>query len=149
MSIRVLVVDDEPLLAGELAEALRRKVGLEVLGTCLDGPAAVASIRHLNPDVVFLDIQMPGLDGFQVLEELEGEVIPLVVFVTAYDQYALRAFSVHAVDYLLKPISEDALDLALARIQTLIQGRAATGPPSEFLNCWNMSKRPGRAWAGS
>lgn len=120
MTLRAVVVDDEPLLAQGLSRALTRR-GVEVLETCLDGPSAVDAIRRWRPDVVFLDIQMPGLDGFQVLEELAGE-LPLVVFVTAYDQYALQAFAVHAVDYLLKPVGDEALDVALGRVQALVQG---------------------------
>lgn len=122
MRIRALVVDDEPLLVRGLADMLAREADVDVVGECLNGLEAVSAIRRLSPDLVFLDIQMPGLGGFQVLEELE-EDLPLVVFVTAYDHYALQAFSVHAVDYLLKPVDAASFHAALERARALLRGQ--------------------------
>src|SRR3982750_1662296 len=92
--------------------------GLSLVGEARNGPEAVDVIRKERPDLVFLDVQMPELDGFGVLEALEGEPMPVVVFVTAYDDYAIRAFDVHAVDYLLKPFDEERFRVALARVRS-------------------------------
>src|SRR4051812_4108474 len=100
MPIRVLIVDDEPAARARIKRLLREESDVEVVGECGDGAAAVAAVTELHPDVLFLDIQMPESDGFDVLDRLNGGPRPLVVFVTAYDQYALRAFDVHALDYL-------------------------------------------------
>src|SRR5882724_9922394 len=103
VSIRALIVDDEPMARQQIRTLLQGDPEVEVVGECGDGRAAVAAVRQQRPDLLFLDVQMPGLDGFGVLDELGGERLPAVVFVTAYDRYALRAFEVHALDYLLKP----------------------------------------------
>src|SRR6185369_7292659 len=101
MPIRVLIVDDEPAARARIKRLLREESDVEVAGECGDGASAVAAVAELRPDVMFLDIQMPESDGFDVLQRLNDGRRPLVVFVTAYDQYALRAFEVHALDYLL------------------------------------------------
>jgi two-component system LytT family response regulator len=104
-SLRVLVVDDEPLARqGIRNQLLRQKTNVDVVGECSNGRDAVEAILRLSPDLVFLDIQMPELDGFEVVKEIGAEQMPAVVFVTAYDRYALQAFEVHALDYILKPI---------------------------------------------
>lgn len=121
--IRAMVVDDEPILVQALAQTLAREPDIEVIAECLSGPEAIAGIRKLRPDLVFLDIRMPGLDGFEVLEELEDVERPLVIFVTAYDQHALQAFAVHAVDYLLKPVGEKPLAAALDRVRAILAGQ--------------------------
>jgi two-component system LytT family response regulator len=115
MKMRTLIVDDEPLAREGIAIALQGVDDIEIVGTCADGPSAVRSIRELDPDLVFLDIKMPGLDGFGVIEQLAGERTPAVVFLTAYEEHALRAFRVHAVDYLLKPVDGDELRGSLDR----------------------------------
>ena len=107
-ALRVLVVDDEALARQVLREYLEGIAGVEVLGECANGFDAVKAIAERSPDLVFLDVQMPKLDGFEVLE-LAGRATP-VVFVTAYDEFAVRAFEVHAVDYLLKPISPERVE---------------------------------------
>ena len=112
--MRTLLVDDEPLARSLLIEQLRDHPEVEVVGEAANGFEAVKSIEELAPDLVFLDIQMPKLSGFEVLE-LVGASVPAVVFVTAYDEYALKAFEVHAVDYLLKPVEPERLAAALAR----------------------------------
>ena len=115
MKIRTLVIDDEPLARDRLLKLLRAEPEVEVLGDASNGREAVALIRKTRPDLIFLDVQMPELDGFGVLAELgEGER-PAVVFVTAYDKFALQAFEVHAVDYLLKPFDKERFHTALRR----------------------------------
>jgi len=122
MKIRTLIVDDEPLARERLTELLRPEPELELIGECADGVTAVAQIRQLAPDLVFLDVQMPELDGFGVLTQLEEERRPAVVFVTAYDHYALKAFEVHAVDYLLKPFDRERFQTALQRALQRLRG---------------------------
>ena len=113
--ITVLVADDEPLVRRRLLRLLRAESGVEVVAECKGGRSAVERIRSLSPDLVFLDIQMPDLDGFGVIKEVGVDVMPSVVFVTAFDQYALRAFEVHALDYLLKPFDGERFHGALVR----------------------------------
>ena len=125
MSVRVLIVDDEPIARRRLKTLLQAEPSVEIVGESEDGESALAAIRRLRPDLVFLDVQMPGLDGFDVIELLSEAECPAVIFVTAYDQYAMRAFDVHAVDYLLKPFERGRLRKALARAAALA-GRPAT-----------------------
>src|SRR5215475_9814701 len=113
MSVRVLIVDDEPLARRRLRTLLANDPEVAVVGECGDGPAAVAAIRDEAPDLVFLDVQMPALDGLGVVAAVGPERMPPTVFVTAYDQYAVRAFDVNAVDYLLKPVDADRFAAAL------------------------------------
>ena len=120
---RVLVVDDEPLARDGLRVLLERDREVRVVGECGDGREAVEEIRRLRPDLVFLDVQMPELDGFDVLERLEPDEIPVVVFVTAYDEYALRAFEVHALDYLLKPFDDERFERTLERAKDELERR--------------------------
>jgi two-component system, LytTR family, response regulator len=115
MSMRVVVADDEPMGRQRLVRLLQAEPETEVLAACADGEEAVEAIREHAPDVVLLDIQMPHLDGFEVVAALGEAHQPAVIFVTAHDQYALRAFEVHAFDYLLKPVEQDRLRDALAR----------------------------------
>ena len=121
--IRTLVVDDEPEAREGLLRLLHEDPTVEVVGECTDGRAAVDAIARLHPDVVFLDIQMPELDGFGVLAALDPAVMPAVIFVTAYDEYALRAFEAHALDYLLKPYSDERFAAALRQAQEHVQQR--------------------------
>ena len=112
---RVIIADDEPLARERVRKFLEREAGLEVVSECADGRQAVEAIRKLSPDLVFLDVQMPELDGFGVLTELKNEPLPAIIFVTAHDKFALQAFEVHAVDYLLKPFDRDRFYKALHR----------------------------------
>jgi two-component system LytT family response regulator len=121
--LTVVVVDDEPLARRRLARLLKKDATIDVVAQCAGGRAAVDEIRQQRPDLVFLDIQMPDLDGFAVVEAIGPEQMPAVVFVTAYDEYALRAFDVHAVDYLLKPYDEERFAVALARARSRAEGR--------------------------
>ena len=127
--IRTLIVDDEPLSRELLRGMLAHERDISVVGECSDGRQATDSIRTLRPDLVLLDIQMPELNGFQVLEALDDAALPAIIFVTAYDQYAVRAFEVHALDYLLKPFDEERLAAALehARERLTKSDRSDTG----------------------
>jgi two-component system LytT family response regulator len=118
--LRVLVVDDEPLARSNLSLLLRRHPEIESVGECGSGSEAVEQIRSTHPDLVFLDVEMPECDGFDVLEFLGRDLPPAVVFVTAYDQYALRAFEAGALDYLLKPFDNDRFERALTRAKERI-----------------------------
>lgn len=121
--IRTLVVDDEALARLGLRCRLAAESDFDLVGEASDGPGAVESIRSLQPDVVFLDVQLPECDGFRVLELAGSEHLPVVVFVTAYDQYALKAFDTHALDYLLKPVSDQRFTAALNRVRDLLIDR--------------------------
>jgi two-component system LytT family response regulator len=132
-AIRVLVADDEPLVRPRLVRLLRAESGLEVIAECKGGRSAVEQIRALAPDLVFLDIQMPDLDGFGVIAEVGVHAMPAVVFVTAFDQYALRAFEVHALDYILKPFDGERFQHALARARAQLGARARGGTEDERL----------------
>lgn len=119
-TISVLVADDEPLARKGLRVWLRSEADLTVVGEASSGQEAVRAIGTLRPDLVFLDIRMPGLDGFQVLARAAPVHLPLVIFVTAYDSYALKAFETHAVDYLLKPLTERRLRQAIDRARWVL-----------------------------
>lgn len=125
--IRTIIVDDEALSRRGLELRLSEAKGFEIVAQCANGREALAAIATHQPDLMFLDIQMPGLSGFDVLARLPSESLPLVVFVTAFDQYAIRAFEARAVDYLLKPIESARLDSALERVRVQIQAHEAQG----------------------
>lgn len=120
MTLRTLIVDDEPLARERVRMMLGMHDDVAVVGEFGDGQQAIDGVRELRPDLVFLDVQMPGVDGFGVLRELESEAMPYVVFVTAYDRYALRAFEVHALDYVLKPFNAERFAQALQRARSAI-----------------------------
>ena len=119
--LRVLIVDDEPIAREGVRVQLIRRPDVEIVAECGSGPEAVAAIRDLRPNVVFLDVQMPGMSGFDVLETIEPANMPAVVFVTAYDKYALKAFDVSAVDYLLKPFDAERFERAFRRAITSLK----------------------------
>jgi len=121
-AIRVLIVDDEPLARRGIRLHLEQQPGFEIVGECGNGLEAVAAIQDRAPDLVFLDVQMPEMDGFQVIEAVGIEQMPAVVFVTAYDAYAIRAFDVHAVDYLLKPFDRERFLQALDHARSQLLG---------------------------
>jgi two-component system LytT family response regulator len=114
-SLRVLVVDDEPMARQGMCMLLAAEPDVAIIGECGDGREAVDSIRALHPDLVLLDVQMPELDGVGVVRELTAEELPGIVFVTAYDRYAIAAFDLHAVDYVLKPVNAGRFHTAIAR----------------------------------
>jgi two-component system LytT family response regulator len=119
--IRTLIVDDEPLARRGIRAQLDEDADIEIVSECRNGLEAVAAIEEQSPDLVFLDVQMPELDGFGVLEAVGVDRMPVVIFVTAYDQYALRAFEVHALDYLLKPVDAERFASALRRARKQIE----------------------------
>jgi two-component system, LytTR family, response regulator len=130
--IQAVIVDDEELARQVLREFLSAHADIEIAGECANGFEAVKTFTERKPDLVFLDIQMPKLDGFEVLELIGNEAA--VIFVTAYDNYAIRAFEVHAVDYLLKPISVERFEAALARAKERMGGKTSQAPllPAEL-----------------
>jgi len=113
--IRTLIVDDEPLARQRIKNLLKNDDRLKIVGECSTGVQAVNAFIKIKPNLIFLDIQMPGLDGFEVIQTVGAENMPPVIFVTAYDQYAIKAFEVHAIDYLLKPYEQDRFRAALER----------------------------------
>ena len=126
VKIRALIVDDEPPARDLIETLLREEADVEVAGKCADGQEAVSAIRRLLPDLVFLDVQMPGLDGFGVLGRLDASRLPLIVFVTAYDRHAVRAFEAQALDYILKPFEYERLREAVRRARAQLNQRART-----------------------
>lgn len=133
MKYEALIVDDEPLARRSIRKHLKAFPEFEVAGECGDGESAVAAIRDKKPDLVFLDIQLPEFDGFDVIRSVEKHEMPVTIFVTAYDRYALQAFEAHALDYLLKPFSEDRFRDSLLRARrTLEMGKQQ--PPNHQLS---------------
>src|SRR3954469_5222215 len=124
--IRTLVVDDEPLAREGITTMLAQDNEIELVGTCGDGQSAVNAIRTQRPDLVFLDIQMPKRDGFEVLAELKPEERPTVIFITAYDKYAIKAFELCAIDYLLKPFRDARFFAALTKAKNEIRQHRTT-----------------------
>ena len=113
MKIRTLIVDDEAPARARIRQLLKTESDFEVIGECANGRQAVAAIQKQRPDLVFLDVQMPRLSGFEVCAAIAGDAMPLVIFVTAFDHYALQAFEVHAMDYLLKPFDRERFQKSL------------------------------------
>ncbi|MEP7338065.1 MAG: LytTR family DNA-binding domain-containing protein [Acidobacteriota bacterium] len=134
--IRALIVDDEPLPRERIRTLLAEHSNIEVIGECEDGQEAANRILAEQPELVFLDIQMPELDGFEVIKAISHEYLPAIVFVTAYDEHAIRAFEVNAIDYLLKPINAARFEKAVLRaIDRLINaGASAREPDRQLLN---------------
>ena len=124
MKLRVLIVDDEPLARQRLQRLLRAEADIEVLAECDEGRTAVVAIQEHRPDLVFLDVQMPEVNGFDVLAAVGAKQMPAVIFVTAYDRFALQAFEAQAVDYLLKPFGEERVRKALERARQFLAGGA-------------------------
>ncbi len=123
--ITTLLVDDEPLALKGLKLRLENFDDIEIIATAANGREAVKKIRANRPDLVFLDIQMPGLDGFDVIKALANEQLPIIIFATAFDKYAIEAFESHASDYLLKPIDEERLEQAIIKVRTQISDHMA------------------------
>lgn len=127
-SIRTLVIDDEPLAREHLRSLLAARDDIEVIGECGDGASAEAAIRALHPDLVLLDVQMPEGGGFDVVRRVGVDEMPAVIFVTAYDQHALAAFEVHALDYVLKPVNRSRFANAIDRVVKLLRSDEGTAP---------------------
>src|SRR5688500_6585189 len=126
MKIRALIVDDEPLARQRVRSLLAEEPDVEIIGESADGFEAVDHIESATPDLLFLDVQMPEMDGFEVLRRIPKESIPVVIFTTAYDQHALRAFEVNALDYLLKPFKPARFSEAVQRARNLIANKQAS-----------------------
>jgi len=141
---RVLIADDEPLARERLRTLLHDEPGMEIVGEAADGTTAAESILALNPDIVFLDVQMPGADGFDVIEAVGPERMPFVVFVTAFDRYALRAFDVHALDYLLKPFDRDRFRQAVSRARQQMTRNNGNGEVERRLAAIMEDLRPAK-----
>ena len=124
-SIRTLIVDDEPLARRGLELRLKKHADIEIVGEAGNGRDAFHAISSMKPELMFLDVQMPGVDGFELLRAVPASMLPMTVFVTAYDQYALAAFAASALDYLLKPVDDQRLDQAVERARTQLATRAA------------------------
>jgi two-component system, LytTR family, response regulator len=122
--LTTLIVDDEPLARERLLGLLSNETDIEVLGQCRDGEEAVSAIHERHPDLVLLDVEMPRMDGFEVIDTIGAERMPMVIFVTAYDQHAIKAFQVRALDYLLKPFDRERFSDALQRARTQIESQA-------------------------
>ncbi len=141
--LRAIVVDDEPLARRGLEIRLAAHPDVEIVGHYGDGESAIAGLREHRPDLMFLDVQMPGMDGFQTLRTIPASEMPLVVFVTAYDHYAIRAFEASATDYLLKPVEESRLAQALVRVRQARAQREASGHCAHLLGLLGeLSGRP-------
>jgi two-component system, LytTR family, response regulator len=139
--IRTLVVDDEPVARARVLALLRDEADIEVVGECSTGPQAISVIEATAPDLVFLDVQMPQMDGFALARTL-GQDMPAVVFVTAYDEYALQAFEIHALDYLLKPFSAERFKSALTHARQHIAKRQATTVGRQLMALLPELQRP-------
>lgn len=131
MSLTALVIDDEPIARHAIVRLLREQADIDLLAECGDGAAAVAAIREHSPDLVFLDIQMPEMTGMDVVQQIGAERMPATVFVTAYEQYAVRAFEANAVDYLVKPFSRERFAATLQRARARVGG--AGNSPAQIL----------------
>ena len=133
MSIRTIIVDDEPLARRGLELRLREAADVEIVRQCANGREALAAINELQPDLMFLDIQMPGMSGFDVIKQVPQESLPMIVFVTAFDRFAIEAFEAHALDYLLKPVDETRLERALDRVRAQYQQRQAVAQREQLM----------------
>jgi two-component system, LytTR family, response regulator len=142
MKIRVLIVDDEELARQRVDLLLREESDVEVIGQSGDGFEAVDQIQATSPDLLFLDVQMPDMDGFDVLRRVPQELLPVVIFTTAYDQHALRAFEVHALDYLLKPFKPTRFKGAVQRARELIANKQAAVAARGILALLNQTPAP-------
>lgn len=128
MTVRVIIVEDEPLAREGIRTFLEGEPDTEIIAECADGAEAVREIERCNPDLVFLDVQMPRLNGFDVLEALRVDCVPLIIFTTAHDEHAIRAFEVNALDYLLKPFSQARFRAAMRRAREQVASRSGADP---------------------
>ena len=140
--MRALIVDDEPLARRGIVQRLQPFEDIQIVGECGDGASAIGKILELSPDLVFLDVQMPEIDGFGVLQALPRESLPNVIFVTAHEQHALRAFEVHALDYLLKPLDDARFAAAVQRVQGLMRSGSKALAVENLLHL--LEQRPDR-----
>src|SRR3954470_465518 len=142
MKIRTLIVDDEPLARERLRNLLAAEPDIEIVGECADGKDALAVAQREHPDLLFLDVQMPELDGFEVVAGLEGEPLPAVIFVTAYDRFALKAFEVHALDYLLKPFDDERFREAVGRAKAALKLARVSELSQRLISLLDSEQKP-------
>jgi len=135
--IETIIIDDEPLARKRVAHLLKNEPDIEIIAECGDGLAAISAISKHSPDLIFLDVQMPEVNGLEVLCELEPGSAPAVIFVTAYDQFTIQAFDAHAVDYLLKPFGEERFRQAVSRARQRIRPAAGNQPDERLLRLLN------------
>ena len=147
--LRTLLVDDEALSRRGLELRLRMAADIEIIGQCSNGREALIAIRDQKPDLVFLDIQMPGLSGFDVLAELQPHELPMIVFVTAYDRFAIQAFEARAIDYVLKPVDDSRLAATLTHIRELWEQRAAVAERNHLVHLLAELRGSGEIEAGN
>src|SRR5690554_3089357 len=139
MLLKTLVIDDEPLALVRIKQLIKEySQYIEIIGEASSGGEAVEKVKSLKPDLIFLDIQMPDLNGFEVLEALEEDETPMVVFTTAYDDYALRAYEENTIDYLLKPIEEERLSLTMEKLRK--QAKAQVSTENDLLSSFSWDK---------
>lgn len=141
MQIRALIVDDMPLARKRVKRFLASYPEIQVIGECSNGKEAVTAISELQPNLLFLDVQMPEMGGFEVLQRIDPETMPAVIFITAYEQFALKAFDAHAIDYLLKPFNRERFSWAISRAQITIN-QHETGALNQRLNAFLQEIKP-------
>ena len=146
--LRTLLVDDEALSRRGLELRLKVAADIDIVGHCSNGREALAAIREQRPDLVFLDIQMPGLSGFDVLAELQSHELQMIVFVTAYDRFAVQAFEARAIDYVLKPVDDARLAATLAHVRELVEQRTAVNERNQLVNLLAELRGSGELEAG-
>jgi two-component system LytT family response regulator len=142
--LRVLVVDDEPLAREKIRGMVELDGDVRVIGECANGAEAIEAIQNLRPDLILLDVQMPEVGGFAVLEALKDEKLPPVIFITAYDHYAVRAFEVHALDYLLKPFDRERFQAAMERAKRQIRHQSSNGVDERLIALLEQLREPTR-----
>ncbi|HJU90124.1 MAG TPA: LytTR family DNA-binding domain-containing protein [Gemmatimonadaceae bacterium] len=147
--IKTVVVDDEPLARRRILRLLKAEPDVDVVAECSDGREAIATIRQHQPDLVFLDVQMPEIDGFGVLQALDPQQVPLVIFTTAYDQYAVRAFEVHALDYLVKPFDPERFRSAFQRARDQLERAQASDQNQRLITLLEQLAAQARAGDGA
>ncbi len=140
--MRIVIADDEPLARERIRSLLAHELDARILAECGTGPDTVKAVASLAPDLLFLDIQMPGMDGFEVLRALDKNRLPLIIFVTAFDQHAIKAFEVHALDYLLKPFKQTRFKETIQRARTALQNQQQQTLPADLINFLQKAKPP-------
>jgi two-component system LytT family response regulator len=141
VTVRVLIVDDEPVARRRVRRLLAAEPDVGIVAECADGASALKAIVSEKPDIAFLDVQMPELDGFEVVQSVSPSELPAIVFVTAFDRYALRAFDVNAIDYLLKPFTRERFRTALARARERLDGRRRDGQIAALIDHLRARRR--------
>lgn len=150
IKIRTAIIDDEPLAREKIRTFLKSENDIEVIGECKDSLEAIELIKKSKPDLIFLDIKMPGMNAFEMLENISKDVkeIPIIIFTTAFDKYALKAFEVHALDYLLKPFDRERFQLTLNRVRERLKNKNAEQNSSKILEALNQFKEKDESATG-